>query len=408
MSVRRFQSAAIGVEGLIQIWNSKHLNKAEIFYLLGLFLYEVSSILGISLLAESNTVVPKAVTLLKYSAFALVIIKIIMISYDGATALSCSALIMVGMITAQYSFDSKILDLAIMVVGARKVDFNKICKVLYTTAVAVGCIVVLSSLLGFVDNATVVSVTESGATRIRRSFGFASQNGLGATCLAVCSSYVLSHREKQPFGRALAFAGVALVLLLVVDTRTAAYSILIMDAMWLLIHRVNSRVALHASLIVCLLCVFAGVFLPFAYEDKGLFQVIDGWLSGRLSCASWFLGSHDIPPFGQEIHFLSTQDAAALGLTASVLDNAYIHLLLHYGVLSLIAIVAVYGLLVRRAFSSKDALMCSMVALICVLGMLETWLFMPSISVLLMATYADFPRGQISNGNVGHPNAADD
>jgi len=383
-------------KSLVQLFRSRHLDICEPMFLVALTLYEIASLVGITALSSTNDIVPKIITILRYTSFSLVTLKCLLMKRpcfnDG---IQYCLVLMAGLICAEHSGDMKILDLAIMVVGANGVDYRKICKVTLIVSLATIALAALSSILGFVPNESVTMLSSSGEVRVRNAFGFISQNGLGAVCFtAFLSCYIGNLNSKKALTIIVAIV-TCLVLIYVVDTRTAAYAIAILTFFWIANRFLKARTIVVLSALVCLMSLMFGLILPFIYDaNSALMTSIDGWLSGRISCADWFIRNNGISLIGQEIDFLSTQEAASLGLTASVLDNAYIHLLVHFGVVGLLVVNLVYLRIFLSASSHGRPFICLVVATIYVVGMLETWFFMPYIVV---APFLLFSKMKIGN-----------
>ncbi len=271
---------------------------------------------------------------------------------------------------------STLFILALFLVAAKDINVRMICLiVIYVVGFCMATIIVLS-LVGVLENETLAGVDRVlGIDIARRRFGFGHQNSIGQLSLVIFLCYLYLRYKK--FG-VLDVAGclVGVILLyFVVSTKTVAFII----AIGVVLVLVSKVIGWKRTLILCVvlgcLSVFAGLYLAWIYDpNNGFLKSLDSLLSGRLSYAHSFVSEYPVLPFGQELELISTNQARDLNVEPRVLDNAYINLLLQYGFVSLVLVMAAYGLAFVQAVRKRSVALLIMLALMLMVGNSETWL----------------------------------
>lgn len=239
----------------------------------------------------------------------------------------------------------------VLICAARRVPFRKIAK---WTVVMLGCLltfVVVSSLLGVVENH--VFVQEGGRTRY----------GLGFLYCSYASHYLLLFfmlyfvLRKQV---RLYEVGLLLVLNIagyaVTDTKTDMISLAMMLAVMLVLkgfekkERIRRWISYLAFLVPFFFCGVSMFVGQMYRSDSPVWQKMDAVLNNRLWLSAQALEIYPIPLFGQKIKWVG--GSAKLknpDLVYNYVDNNYITVVLQMGVLFAFFMCLFYG---RAAYAA--------------------------------------------------------
>lgn len=147
-----------------------------------------------------------------------------------------------------------------------------------------------------------------------------------------------------------------------------------------LVNTFHSKVFI--SLLASFPCILSFVLVYLYSSNLKIVGFFDELLSHRISLAYSILDNYGISLLGQYIPLVSTTEARRTGLTALVLDNAYMHLLLRYGVVLFVVFILFYSYFIYISFEEKGILSMLIVFLYC--GITETWLIRIEIDFLLV------------------------
>lgn len=330
--------------------------------------------------------------MLRLGAFILLAYKIMFKTrYTKERFILSIYLATIAFITKATSQNDYLIIMLMFVIGSFDVDFNEICRTTVISYLVPVCLVMLLSTLGIIPSSTnnIGVNIFTGAVITRQSFGFEHVNMLGGFVLLIYISY-LNFRGKA-FGL-VDFGGSILIsvfLFFVANTKTSAFLISILavliacDNLWKKIDR-------KAVYRVCLWIICGSVGLSFfsavTYNGSNpTFELLDVLLSKRLSFAHSFIEKYGFTLFGQELELISIDQASLLGVSALVLDNAFLHLILRYGIVAFVTVIALYLYIFLYGYRNGDIIMCVSIAVVFISGFSEKWLFMIGYSNLLLS-----------------------
>ena len=141
----------------------------------------------------------------------------------------------------------------------------------------------------------------------------------------------------------------------------------------------------YVSLVAFILMFLLSIFLVFKYNsNNNILTRINEILSNRISLAKEIYLKYKLSFVGQNIHLISTYQAKKLNLIALVLDNAYFHLMIRYGLLLTICFIVLFFIQVKTfsEFGLIKLLTVCIVLFIC--GISETWMLRTEINFTLL------------------------
>ena len=237
----------------------------------------------------------------------------------------------------------------LFVVSGRDVDLKIIAKITLILTSTLTLLTIFACYVGFLENYTMVA-TDTRA--VRNSLGFLHPNRLGQRIAEICIAYWYLHVDNRK-GRVIALCALSLTYVyLVTNSRSSCIVFVILIVVTLaypLFGRFPRFSVLGCSVIVAVIAA-GSLFLMAEYNPLNTVMAgINELVTGRLYLmnASYIYAPPSL--FGNDY-----SNAPIMGYTLAsnaeyrfVVDNAYAHLILQYGVaatiLFFILIVIVYG-----------------------------------------------------------------
>lgn len=124
--------------------------------------------------------------------------------------------------------------------------------------------------------------------------------------------------------------------------------------------------------ILSIICVWATIYFS---NHKGiLYTEINLFFTGRLTWLTYYYETYGIKLFGQKIVTVSRAVAEETGISWQNIDNAYVLIIIRFGIIFLIGMMIVYFLLGKYLKRDKNLVGAIYVVVICVIGITENFL----------------------------------
>lgn len=280
----------------------------------------------------------------------------------------------------------------VVVLAARASNRARVMRVVFVMLLCGMALVIISSLIGVIPNVT-VSTISSGSLVERHRLGFNHQNTLGGFAFAGYVCWVYLKGMKPTIKDIVVSLVVCYVLYVYVNTKTAALLILA-----ILSFRIVSKLHIRDAVISVLCLAFIigslviGIALPYLYSPVDAeYSLLNSFLTGRLELASRCVEQYELTLFGQQMQFVSSNDSLITGATGFVVDNAFVHLLYHYGFAPTTIIYLFYSVELISAWRNRDSLLLVLFAAVFMSAIMENWFFNPSMNSLLFLLFARPP-----------------
>ena len=268
--------------------------------------------------------------------------------------------LLVGILSALGGAQTYMLELAVLVIGIRNFDLEKLFRRLFA---ALLCGTVFIMALGAAGIITAKTI-ERGDGTIRQAFGFYHPNTLGMRLFQIASMNLLLRTRKK-----IRFADAAFALLLGLFVLKAAHSrtssLLLFGIGFLAFgvmaleaetgtrgrHRPLTGLAGFASIGAFLIpaaAVFGFLWLG-QYGDDSMF---DSTIWSRISQSAAYLREYGISPFGRALYY--REGALRTGMESLyTLDNGYMYLLLGFGIPAFLLFLTGQIVLVIKTFLER-------------------------------------------------------
>lgn len=273
------------------------------------------------------------------------------------------------------------------IVAARNVEFRRIIYAAYKILLIMIPMIVLLCLLGIIDN----RILMRGSVR-RFSLGFSHPNQLGLRIFQLVACYCYVHKGKMEKWNYF-FILLVTVFLIMVPNSQAAYITMGLFLLMLLIYRyiVNIRTTymelFRKSMLFGTFClsVFSIVFSGIDTNKYSVLARLDSWLSSRFSVCHKVWVLYGVSFFGQKI-YVTEDERKLVGIKNPLwLDNAYVSILLRYGILVFLIFCISYLYLMKAVELQQNDILMIILFLYALYGTIETGLYMITHNIFLIA-----------------------
>ena len=292
--------------------------------------------------------------------------------------------IAISLISWKVSNSSEIAVLIIFIVSLKNIKFNDLVKFDIKAKIALVIVVLIFYGLGLTD--VYYKYREDG--RVRSSMGFSHPNIFGTYIFSICCEYIYLNYKKIKLYKVIGLVIVSFLVSYFSDSRTAQLSILIAVLFWCVFNKYNIfkyKVVNFILSILFLLLTIVSYILGVLYADNNkLVLKLDELLTGRIRCIDQFISDYDVNLFGNELELVGTREAEENGISAKILDNAYMKILLQYGLISYVLFFILLFLGIKNAIKEKNYALCTMFLVYMIYGIFENALFLIRYNVFLL------------------------
>lgn len=224
----------------------------------------------------------------------------------------------------------------IYIITAKNVEPESIARTIYAVCGFGTCVIMLSALIGIIPNNYELAINEAGKVTIRMYMGFIHCNVFGSflSTIFLCHFFIRFNRLNKfdyLFGALL-----TAVCAFVAYSRTNAI-IMLIAILSIRYFAVPVKSRLKIALFVMSFIAVASVALSVNYNPSYNFMVeLNTMLTGRLSAAKSAYDQYGFSIMGQDFQTIfqtSTVAFGEAGMQQQVIDNAFMHMLVHYGIL---------------------------------------------------------------------------
>lgn len=297
----------------------------------------------------------------------------------------------------------EVVDLAILILGARGVSFRKILAVYVGVTAALMAVVLLCTWRGVIEDW--IFYRWSGTASIEKhSFGFYYPNEFGAHVFFLCLGIAGLRREQISFVELGLMVAAAGLLQRYCYSRTNFLCILLLTfilLVWKLVkmfpvsyNKTLFRRGMFFVALVPLFCCLVMLTLSFLYQsDSGFFQKLDDILSARLRLSKQGFDNYGIKLFGQyvEMYGVTQETPSDYYKLYNFLDCSYVNVLIRYGLAVFVSVGLLIAQINARALRNKDVVLLLLLALCCIQSVMEHHLCDIAYHPLLLAAFAVLP-----------------
>lgn len=351
-------------------------------------LYWISyTLLVISTLCIKVIVIEPYIKCFKYIAIILLIFKCFIQdkNYNKKTILSIIFLSIIGVITFFVSKDGTFIILLLLIFASKDILFDDIVKKDFY----IKLILVLFMLVMYLSGLTSEYVIYRDNSE-RRSFGFSHPNVFGFIIVMIAIEYIFIHREKLKLVHLIPGILAIFIINIFSDSRSSTLLMIIIIIMCILdkincskiIYNKLVKQIIKNSFVIFTLISLVITFLFYKNTKIGIF--FNEFFSGRISFILEFLQKYKINLFGNDLLLISTELSKITGKGFLILDNSFILILLHYGIIVYLIISYLFNKSFEFAYKQKDTLTICILFSLIIYATMESYLFKSVYNVFIL------------------------
>lgn len=288
------------------------------------------------------------VSALQAFALALLIIKFFTQRASFLGWCCAVAVVLLGFASWRMGDEGWFFWLVLFIVCSDGVRIRTLAGITLGIVITLTLFTVLSCCLGLIDNRSFARVD-----RLRYSWGFKHPNNFGAYLLVMCVCYSVLRFGRNPFPDVVLVTIVFFFNLAVLDSRSSAALALVQIALLLIFHLTQNdkiRRIMSVLFIVGIAIVIAVSLFFMIYYDSAnpIHKLLNDLMSLRLSLAHGYYSLQPLTIFGSDfigfppLYWENGEPAIF------IVDNAFCHLVLRSGVVSMVVFVCGLFLLLRK------------------------------------------------------------
>lgn len=269
----------------------------------------------------------------------------------------------------------------------RGISFNRVIKIDLLVRATGFMMVIFMNLIGLIDS----QIAYSNRGYLRTSLGFNHANTLSLIILILCFEWIYLRFYKLKFTEYLFFSFIVYMLYFITNSLTSIIGIVCLlsfNIIARIVKKINiGYTPLSTILILVLpLSMLTSLFLSMHYSS------LDSWIvklnelsTGRIASMSSFYLEYGISLFGKPLELISTDAAEQSGVSAQVLDNGYMRLLLRFGIVITIIFLGMLLKLNYRMLKHKNFAIASCLSAFFITGLMESSFYRMEYNVFLIA-----------------------
>lgn len=295
------------------------------------------------------------------------------------------ALIVLGIYSLIKLHDYRFIMFILFLFAAINTNFLLIIKANFTADCFAFFLVLLSYFVGILPNTIYIRV---GGERIRQSLGFAHPNFLGMVVMLIVLQYILLRKAR--FNIIDTIFSLVFVILFneVCDSRASEFASIFVIVSVFIFNSFNSlkgKLKVKKLLIniikLCpfLLATLSYVIVLYAVPGTTFYNNANKLLSSRLDIFQFYYKIVGLHLFPKPIYSLF------MNSTFVGMDNAYIYLLVSFGVIALIVYCSIIYKLISFCFLHKEYYLLFVTLALCIFGLVESTVIYPFVGVCFIA-----------------------
>ena len=300
-----------------------------------------------------------------YFIYSLFIAKIMISKFSLKSLVIFLCLIGLSLIIYIHSGELKIFELLLVIYAARDIDFLKIAKITKKFLIIGTSIVVISAIIGIIPN--YAFYRDDGG--IRQALGFTYVAQLPNIVLGIIFlDLFIREKEKKDYNalRIIFYILISVIVYKITDVRNILYISIIFFCLYIIKEKGKKfyERKIVQAIMICsyLICFSLSLVMSEIYNPEIVWHnKLNELISNRLSITRRTLDEYEINLFGNNIPMYGVSSVLNGGHSweeYSYIDNAYMQILLKYGIVIFILISFSYTISIKKFFYEKNYTMC--------------------------------------------------
>lgn len=306
--------------------------------------------------------------------------------YKASDILRIVVITCILIISCFFSKTHSNLVLFFLIFSIKEVDTKKLVKFDIKIKIIFLIIIVCLYYMGFTEN---YYLYRNGIRR--SSMGFSHPNKFGTILFSIYCEYIYL---KNKHINIKAFFGITLAISFAIyyfcDSRTSIITTILLFLL-IVVHKyynifnINLIKKIFVNIFTILLIISYILGVTYNRNNK-VYMLVDNLLSTRIKSANIFLNNYNVNLFGNELDF-SEEAAKKNHVGKLILDNAYIRILLNYGLIYTIAFGYMYILLMKKSLKDENMILFIILSIFAIRGLVENNAFALYANIFLLYIY---------------------
>lgn len=282
-------------------------------------------------------------------------------------------IILVMIISTLITGSKTLVYLAIFIIAAKDIDFNKIAKITLKVQTLILIFTIVSCKFGIIDDLVVYREMKQ-----RHALGTASPNCLMLQMFQIVMLYVYVKGKDVKIFDLSVLLGLSLIIYSYTDSRMGMISIIFAILVAIIlkyfnIEKITNKLKFLIKYGVIALAL-GYIILTILYKPFNLVK-INQLLSNRLELSSEALSDYNITLFGNKIKWIGQlTEEENIGEEYNYIDSSYLNILLNYGIILLIYSVYCMTSLTSYGYKEKQYLLIFLILIIELYCFFDSWL----------------------------------
>ena len=256
----------------------------------------------------------------------------------------------------------------LFIISSKNVNFNKFIK--YDLLIK-SIIVILVIFLYEIGLTEVVIKARPDGT-IRKALGFGHPNILGAFLFSICLDIVyIYYKSMKPIHYIILIVSF-FINLWISDSRATQIGIILLIIVSIQKNKNKKFLLKFLPYIPILLCGISLLCSIFYTNKSETWFIINKLTSSRIKCAYDFYNYYGINLFG---HFFEFYGQWGEEYQLTVLDNAYMHILIQFGLINMLIILFALTKAIKRMIKDDNIILMLCFCIILIYGLMELYVY---------------------------------
>lgn len=352
-------------EFYIKINSYKKIKISELMYILSLSVYLVNVMLDTTMFRIYINY--KLMTLINIIVSFIILLKIIMFDkYSLNNFILILTLFIFSSLAYLESGYENLFYLPIFIIGAKNIEFRKICK----TYLVIGLLIVITSMIAVKLN-IIEHIIYFRDDKIRYSFGSVYATDFAARMFFLTATYCYIRNQKLNIIDSILFIMLGIFIIYFCDARLDSISIFMLSTLPFISNLINNKKIyigkVKRKLLILTIPIMAmiSIVLTYVYNpDNLIFTYLNRVLSNRLKLGKRGIEEYGLSLFGQVVEMRGFGASNGQVEDYFFIDNSYLYIALRYGVVLLLIICIYYSLFIKYRVDNKDLLLPIIIILI--------------------------------------------
>lgn len=365
----------------------KTIRLKNFFIYIFILWYSVEIIYNSTLKSIMGIPVEKISGVVTWLVFALLMVQIVLFqSYTKKELIVIAVITLPIVVATVLSGQRTMMSAWMFVVASKNTELDHVIRTAYKILLIMVPVIILLCLSGFIENGVLMR-----GSVLRYSLGFSHPNQLGLRVFQLVACHCYVHKDNLNKLNYV-FVFLATVFLVMVPNSQAAYittgTLLFMLFLcrYIMDHKPIYMKLYERCILFGAFCLnlFSIIFSGINVSENFFLARLDSWLSSRFSVCHKVWVMYGVSFFGQRI-YVTEEERRLVGIKSALwLDNAYVSILLRYGILVFMIFSICYLYLIKVVEMQKNDVLVIILFLYALYGTIESGLYMITHNIFLI------------------------